>query len=52
MMKRMLDKILKGYGREITLCRAGEEIAVYGFFQPDTGRTDRLSDVQAGHLGR
>ena len=52
MMKRMLDKILKGYGREITLCRAGEEIAVYGFFQPDTGRTDRLSVVQAGHLGR
>ena len=48
----MLEKILNGYGRDMVLRRDGKETPVRGFFQPDTGRTDRLADNQRGILGR
>ena len=40
------------YGRDMLLCRSGEaEVRVRGFFQPDTGRKDRLVNNQPGPLG-
>ena len=47
----MVEKILTGYGREMTLRRGGAEQSIRGFFQSVTGKAQRLAEVQPGVLG-
>lgn len=50
-MRRMLEKILSGYGRKIVLYRGEESWEIQGFFQSVTGKAERLAQVQPGPLG-
>lgn len=44
-MRRMVEKILRCYGRDILLARGEEKIMVTGFLQPVTGRGQNMSDI-------
>lgn len=50
-MEQLAGKILRDYGRKILLCRGLEKTEIFGFFQPDTGKVDRLMQLHPGPLG-
>lgn len=50
-MEGMVGKILHDYGRKILRCRGLEKTEIFGFFQPDTGKADRLMQLHPGPLG-
>lgn len=51
-MTRMVEHMMALYGRSITVCRDGKREIVKGFFQPQTGKEERLAVHQVGPLGR
>ncbi len=50
-VERMIGKILRCYGRRIFLHRGTEKIEIFGFFEPDTGKMDRMTQLHPGPLG-
>ena len=50
-MERMVQKMLRCFGREMRLCRGQQEQVVYGFFQSVTGKNERLARLHPGPLG-
>lgn len=50
-MRRMVEKMMNCYGREITVVRGEESFSLRGFFQPVTGKVERLAISTAGPLG-
>lgn len=50
-MERMIGNILRSYGRKILLQRGLEKTEIIGFFEPDTGKVDRLMNLHPGPLG-
>lgn len=51
-MRRMVEKMMNCYGREIVVARGKENFSLRGFFQPVTGKVERLAIPAAGTLGR
>lgn len=47
----MVEKILTGYGREMTLRLGSGEYTVRGFFQSVTGKNEGLARLDPGPLG-
>ena len=50
-MRRMVEKILTCYGREMTIHRAGKTFPVRGFLQPVTGTAKQMAQMEASPLG-
>lgn len=48
-MRRMVEKILRYYGREIRI--QGKDESVIAFLQPVTGRGANMAQIDAGPLG-
>lgn len=51
-MRRMVEKMMACHGRDLVLIRGEEQFSLRGFFQPVTGKVERLALVQAGPLGQ
>ena len=51
-MRRMVEKMMNGYGREMTVVQGESQTVVRGFFQPVTGKVERLALPEMGALGR
>lgn len=51
-MRRMVEKILKTHGVDMTVTRGEESFVVRGFFQPVTGKSQNMSRITVGPLGR
>ena len=49
-MRRMVEKILRCYGREIQVTSGSETVAVCAFLQPVTGRGQNMSQIGLGPL--
>lgn len=50
-MRRMVEKILNCYGREVTVTANGETAAVFAFLQPVTGRGENMGKHSVSPLG-
>ena len=50
-MRRMLEKIMDCYGRELEICHDGRTQKVQAFLQPLTGRGENLSKMIPSPLG-
>ena len=51
-MRRMVEKMMACYGRDLVLCRGEEKFSLRGFFQPVTGKVERLALARMGPLGQ
>ena len=51
-MRRMVEKMMACYGRDLILTRGEEQFSLRGFLQPVTGKVERLAMVQMGPLGQ
>lgn len=51
-MRRMVEKMMTCHGRDLILTRGEERFSLRGFFQPVTGKVERLALVQMGPLGQ
>lgn len=50
-MRRMVEKMMAQYGREMTLLQGGQQTVVRGFFQGVTGKAETLALPGMGPLG-
>lgn len=50
-MRRMVEKMMNSHGRDMVVERGGAEVKVRGFFQPVTGKAERLALQEMGALG-
>ena len=50
-MEQTIEKMLRRYGRDMQRIRNAEKTALRGFFQPDTGKVERMEKLQPGPLG-
>lgn len=50
-MRRMVEKMMFCYGRDLILTRGEEQFSLRGFLQPVTGKVERLALVRMGPLG-
>ena len=50
-MEQRIDSLLRKYGREMILHHGVDRGKVRGFLQPDTGKVDRLTELEPGPIG-